>query len=87
MNKLAKIEDIKRLSKQIIDNWSLCELFKGTRRASEAEMMVAQTFHAAVINHAEHGKPFSFKGEGIEGYGGGGLVDNCTAYRIYLLAR
>lgn len=46
----AKFADIERLAGRVKDNWALCQLFEGTRRASEAEMMVAQTLHAAVIN-------------------------------------
>lgn len=76
----ATIEDIKRLAVLIEDNWSLCELFAGTRRAAEAEMMVAQTVHACVTNHAKRGEAFSFRGNGVSSYGGGGLVDNGTAY-------
>jgi hypothetical protein len=76
----ATIEQIERLLPQIPDNWALCELFRDHRRASEAEMMVAQTIHAAKLNFDEHGKPFSFRGDGVFGRGGGGLVDNGTAY-------
>jgi len=76
----AKIEDIRRLAKRIEDNWSLCNLFDGTPNAFEAEMMVAQTVHASVTNHEKRGEGFSFRGDGVFGRGGGGLVDNATAY-------
>lgn len=79
----ATIEDIQRLKKRIKDNWSLCQLFEGTPAACEAEMMVAQTFHAAVINHKKHGEAFSWKGN-VESRSGAGLVDNATAYRMLL---
>lgn len=52
----AKIEDIKRLAKKIKDSFSLCNFMGKTER----EVLVAQTIHAAVINHKAHGKPFSF---------------------------
>ena len=74
----ATIADIKRLAVLIKDQWSLCELFKGTQRAADAEMMVTQTIHACVANHAKRGEAFSFRGDG--GFSVGGLVDNGTAY-------
>ena len=74
----ASITDIKRLALLIENNWSLCELFDGTRRAAEAEMMVTQTIHACVTNHAKQGRAFSFRGDGV--FSVGGLVDNGTAY-------
>lgn len=77
---LASVEDVNRLAELIKDNWSLCQLFEGHRRACEAETMVAQTIHAARINAKKHGEPFSFKGDGVHGSSGGGLVDNGTAY-------
>jgi hypothetical protein len=77
---LASIEDVNRLAGQIEDNWTLCQLFEDHRRACEAETMVAQTIHAAKINAKEHGKPFSFKGDGVHGSSGGYLIDNGTAY-------
>lgn len=80
----ASLPDIERLAGRIKDNWSLCQLFEGTRRASEAEMMVAQTIHAAIVNQKKHGEPFSFRGDGVFGGGGGGLVDNATAYGMLL---
>ena len=76
----ATIDDVNRLADKIEDDWTLCELFKGRRRAKEGEYMVAQTIHAARTNAEKRGKPFSFKGAGVEGRGGGGLVDNGTAY-------
>lgn len=81
---LAKYEDIERLAAQIKDNWSLCQLFEGTHAAFEAEMMVAQTFHAVPLNMAEHGKPFSFKGDRVHSRDGNGLVDNGSAYAMLL---
>ena len=78
----AKFEDIERLAKQAPDNWALCELFAGTRRATEAEVMVAQTLQACVLNHKEHGKAFSWREDGV--FGCGGLIDNATAYGMLL---
>lgn len=80
----ATIKDIRRLADRIKDNWSLCELFAETRRAAEAEMMVAQTFHAAVINQEKQGEPFSFRGDNVLTCHGGGLADNATAYGMLL---
>lgn len=62
---VAAFDDIKRLAGRIKDNWALCQLFEGTRCASEGEMMVAQTLHASVINHDKHGQAFSFRGAGV----------------------
>lgn len=76
----ATIDDIQRLASRIKDNWTLCKLFDGTKRAAEAEMMVAQTVHACVANHAKQGEAFSFRGDGVFSSGGNGLVDNGTAY-------
>lgn len=73
----AKIGDIQRLAKRV---GSLSSLFSGTRRAAEAEVMVAQTFRASVVNHREHGEAFSFRGKEVFSVGHGGLVDNATAY-------
>ena len=78
--KLAQIKDIKRLIKKIPNDWALCQLFEGTRRAAEAEMMVAQTIHACGLNLKEHGEAFSWRGDGVFSSGHGGLVDNGTAY-------
>ena len=80
----AQFKDIKRLAKLAPDNWALCKLFAGTSRACEAEVMVAQTLQACVSNHKEHGVAFSWRGEGIRSRGGGGLVDNATAYDMLL---
>ena len=78
----ASIEDVNLLAGRIKDNWSLCQLFEGRRRACEAEMMVAQTIHAAKLNAKEHGKPFSFRGAGVFCWSGAGLVDNASAYAM-----
>ena len=67
----ATIDDVKRLRELIKDDWSLCQLFEGKPRAKEAEVMGAQTIHAAVINANANGNPFSFKGEGVESVQGG----------------
>lgn len=80
----ATIEDIRRLAERIENSWSLCELFKGTRRACKAQVMVTQTIHASVINHDKHGETFSFRGDGVFTRGGGGLTDNGYAYRTLL---
>lgn len=77
----AKIEDIKRLKGKIKDNWALCNLGIVSHRADEAEVMIAQTIRACVINHKEHGEAFSFCGKGFScGSQNGGMVDNGTAY-------
>ncbi len=80
----AKIEDIEQLAGRIKDNWSLCKLFEGTKRAAEAEMLVAQTIHACVINYKKHGEAFSFRGEGVFRCCGDGLWDNRTAYGMLI---
>ncbi len=82
--KLAKIEDIKRLAAKIEDNWSLCQLFEGTSRASEAEYMVARTVHACALNEKEHGEAFSWVGDNVRSSQGNGIVDNTTAYDMLL---
>ena len=56
----AKIEDIKRLAKKIKDNWSLCQFAQDTGTGCEIEYLIAETVHACVLNHKEHGEPFSF---------------------------
>lgn len=76
----ATVEDIRALAARIKDNWSLCKLFAGTRRACEAEAMVAQTFHASVLNLDKGRGAFSFQGDGLRGRAGGGLFDNATAW-------
>lgn len=76
----ASITDIQRLAGRIKNEMYLCGLFSTTPRASEAETMVAQTIRACVTNHAKRGEAFSFRGDGVFSYGGGGLVDNGTAY-------
>lgn len=81
---LATIEDLRRLAKKVPDNWHLCELFNGTRCATEAEVMVAQTIQACVHNYDEYNTPFSFRGDGVFSYGGGGLVNNGSAYHMLL---
>lgn len=80
----AKIADLERLKESIPDNWALCGLFKGTGAACEAEMMVAQTLHAAVANQREEGKPFSYKGPGVERTMQKCGTDNYTAYHMLL---
>lgn len=76
----AEIKDIQRLAKRIGDSDQLSNLFTGTRRAGEAEVMVAQTVHASVTNHKKRGEAFSFRGDGVSKFSHGGLVDNGTAY-------
>ena len=56
MEKIANIKDIKRLVKKIKDDFSLC----GFRQHHEGNILVAQTMHAAVLNHKKRGEPFSF---------------------------
>jgi hypothetical protein len=78
-------EDLKRLAGLIKDNWSLCQIMEGCGpRASEKEYMIAETIRAAARNLETRGEPFSFRGDGVYSYEGGGLVDNATAYG-YLL--
>ena len=72
----ASIVDIKRHADQIKDNWSLCNFWGNC----EAEVMIAQTIHACVLNHAEHGEAFSFKGGNVNSIHNGGLVNNHRAY-------
>ncbi len=81
------IDDLRSLKDKIKSNWTLCNLFDGTGRASEKEMMVAQTIHAAVTNlDGKPGEPFSIRGDGCFATHGNGLVDNATAYG-YLCSR
>ncbi len=80
----AEIGYIERLASKVKDNWSLCNLFDGTRNACEAEVMVTQTIHACVLNHKKLGKAFSFRGDGVFGGAGGELIDNGTAYGMLL---
>lgn len=80
----ASIEDIQQLKKWIKDNWALCQLFEGTYAACEAEIMVAQTVHAAVANYKEFGEAFSWKGKGVERPRDRAGTDNATAYQMLL---
>lgn len=80
------VADLQRFKGKIANQWSLCGLFEATGRASEKEHMVAQTIHAACVNFAEQGEPFSFRGNGVFSVQGGGLADNATAYR-YLVSK
>lgn len=82
--RLANIKDIVELARQIKDNWALCQLFEGERRAFEAEYLVAETVHACKFNHATHGEAFSWLGENAQSRQGGGLMDNSTAYDMLL---
>ncbi len=80
VNETASTEDVQELAAAVPDNWALCQLFEGRRRACEAEYMVAETIHASRINAEAHGRPFSFKGDGVHSVSGAGLADNGTAY-------
>lgn len=51
---------------------------------SEAEGMVQQTIHAAMINLDKRGEPFSIRGDGVFGVSGGGLINNGPAYKRLL---
>ena len=85
LSEKAAVADVIRLAGRIKDNWSLCQLFEGQRRACEAEMMVAQTIHAAATNaQGDPAEPFSWKDPNVNYTGGGGLVDNATAYHMLL---
>jgi hypothetical protein len=79
---LAKNADVLDLAARIKDNWTLCQLFEGKRRASEAEYMVATTVHACKINLEKHGEAFSWVDPSVHSSGGGGIVDNGTAYAM-----
>lgn len=72
----ADIQSIKRIALKVKDNWSLCNFANNC----EQEVMVAQTLHAAIINHDKLGEAFSFRGNGVFSTSGNGLVDNKTAY-------
>ena len=51
----ATIADIKRLAVLIKDQWSLCELFKGTQRAADAEMIaLLENFGGVVLGMSAH---------------------------------
>lgn len=67
------------LAERIKDNWTLCQFMKGTGRATEKEVMIAQTIHACRINLQKHEQAFSFD-KCDRGCHQGGLVDNGTAY-------
>lgn len=78
---LAKNEDVTDLAARIKDNCTLCQLFEGKRRASEAEYMVATTVHACQFNLDTEGEAFSWLDPSCEAdRAGGGLVDNATAF-------
>lgn len=81
---LAKDADIIDLAARIKDNWRLCQLFEGTRRAAEAEYMVATTVHACKVNLDNHGEAFSWVDPSVHGWSGGGLADNATAFEMLL---
>ncbi len=84
MIEIATVKDVNRLAEVIEDDWSLCKLFDGRKRAKEAEVMVAQTIHAARMNASTDGEPFSYKGKGLNNCSGGGIVDNATAYAMLI---
>lgn len=69
----ASADDVSRLAPMIKN---LC----GFYGKHEADVMVAQTIHAAAINLEEHGEPFSFRGDGVFKSSGAGLVNNGSAY-------
>lgn len=80
-NDILTADEVNKFAEQIKDNWTLCEFMANNGpRASEKEMMIAQTIHAARINLQKHGEPFSFRGDGVFSVHGGGLADNATAY-------
>ena len=81
---LAKDADVVDLATRIKDDWTLCQLFEGTRRAKEAEYMVATTVHACNINLREHGEAFSWVDPSVHSWSGGGLADNATAFEMLL---
>lgn len=82
---MPTIEQIKSLASKIRDNWSLCEFMANEGpRASEKEYIIAETIHACVINHAEHGEAFSKRGANLDNCHGNGLADNRTAYGTLL---
>lgn len=80
MSESINSADIRQLAVLIKDNWTLCE-FLGN---SEMEYMVAETIHAARLNLAEHGEPFSFRGDNVFSNYGNGLVNNANAYQRLL---
>ena len=75
----ATIEDIRRIDEHIDNN--LLMLFDGVNAGAEAEEMVAQTFHASVLNYEECGEAFSVRGGGV-------LVSSCRSHNnvMYLLS-
>ena len=78
---MATIERIQPIADKIKDSFSLCELMANHgSRASEKELMIAQTIKACVINHEKHGQCFSYRGDGVFTSAGNGIVDNRTAY-------
>lgn len=50
------------------------------RRGSEVETLVDQTVRAAAIHILLNGQPYSFRSPNVFACGGGGTVDNGTAY-------
>jgi len=62
----ARISDLLRLKEHIKDSWSLANYLG----KCEAEVMVAQTIHAACTNYDEHGLPFSFRDNNVFARGG-----------------
>jgi len=75
-NDSADISDLRRLRKRVPDNWALCE-FLGS---CEAEMIIAQTIHAACRNYDQCAEAYSIRGPACLSVFGGGLIDNATAY-------
>lgn len=80
---LAKNEDVIDLAARIKDG-DLCKLFEGTRRASEAEYMVATTVYACKINLDKHGEAFSWVDPNVHECSGNGLCDNATAFAMLI---
>ena len=81
---LATNEDVIDLAARIADNWTLCQLFEGTHRASEAEYMVATTVHACKINLDKEGEAFSWVHPSVHVRSGNGLADNPTAFAMLI---
>lgn len=80
---LLRLSDI---CARVPDNWALCELGRSlnmTKNAFEAEMLIAQTIHAAMLNRETNGVPYSFRaGPIMDDWSG--LNNSGTAYGFLL---
>jgi len=80
MKAILTMKRLEALATAIADNFALCEFLGMT----EAEVLVAQTVHAAYANAKRRGIQCSFRGDGVFSQGGNGIYDNGKGYRKLL---